>query len=102
VSPVEIETELLQLPSLQTALAVGVPDPSFGQLVVLCAVSKPGHAVSEEDVKDFLSGRIARYKVPRRVLFFEHEDLTMTGNAKIRTDDLRALAIARLAVEPPA
>jgi hypothetical protein len=35
------------------------------------------------------------------VLFFEESDLVLTGNAKIKTAELRALAVARLAAETP-
>jgi len=92
VSPVEIEETLLRHPGLTAALAVGVPHPTLGEMVVVCAVAHQGHRVDEDDVRAFLRGRIASYKIPRRVVFVEESDLTLTGNAKIRTDDLRALA----------
>ena len=97
VSPVEIETELLHHPGLASALAVGVPHPTLGQMVVVCAVSQPGSGVDEDAVRDFLRGRLASYKLPRKVLFFDEGELVLTGNAKIRVDELRRLATARLA-----
>jgi fatty-acyl-CoA synthase len=97
VSPVEIENELLRHPGLHSALAVGVPHPTLGQIVVVCAVAQPGSGVDEDDVREFLRGRIASYKLPRKVLFFEEDELVLTGNAKIRPDDLRRLATERLA-----
>ena len=48
-------------------------------------------------MRDFLRGRLASYKLPRRVLFFAEDELTLTGNAKIRADELRKLATERLA-----
>jgi len=92
VSPVEIEETLLRHPGLTAALAVGLPHPTLGEIVVVCAVAHHGHTVDEEDVRAFLRGRIASYKIPRRVVFVDESDLTRTGNAKIRTDELRALA----------
>jgi fatty-acyl-CoA synthase len=97
VSPVEIENELLRHPGLHSALAVGVPHPTLGQIVVVCAVAQPGTALDEDGVRDFLRGKLASYKLPRRVLFFDEDELVLTGNAKIRADDLRRLAAARLA-----
>jgi acyl-CoA synthetase (AMP-forming)/AMP-acid ligase II len=97
VSPVEIEVELLHHPGLHSALAVGVPHETLGEIVVVCAVALPGRDVDEDSVRDFLRGRIASYKIPRRVLFFGEDELVMTGTAKIRTDDLRRLAAERLA-----
>jgi acyl-CoA synthetase (AMP-forming)/AMP-acid ligase II len=66
-------------------------------MVVVCAVAQPGTHVDEDGVRDFLRGKIASYKLPRRVLFFGEDELVLTGNAKIRVDDLRRLAADRLA-----
>ena len=92
VSPVEIEETLLRHPGLKAGMAVGVPHPTLGEMVVVCAVAHDGHTVDEDDVRAFLRGRLASYKIPRRVVFVTDGDLTLTGTAKIRTDALRALA----------
>jgi fatty-acyl-CoA synthase len=99
VSPVEIENELLRHPGLKAAFAVGVPHETLGETVVVCAVAHLDRGVDEDDVRAFLRGRLASYKIPRRVLFFGEDDLVLTGNAKVRTDDLRRLAAERLAAE---
>lgn len=99
VSPVEIETELLHHPALKASGAIGVPHPTLGQAVVVVAVAQEGARVDEADVRGFLRGRIASYKIPRRVLFVREQELTLTSNAKIKPEDLRALAAARLASE---
>jgi fatty-acyl-CoA synthase len=96
VSPVELEETLLRHPGLKAALAVGIPDEKLGEMVVLCAVAHDGVRLGEDEVRDFLRGRVATYKIPRRVLFFDEHELSLTGNAKIRADDLRKLAINRL------
>jgi acyl-CoA synthetase (AMP-forming)/AMP-acid ligase II len=99
VSPVEIETVLLEHPGLKAALAVAVPHATLGEMVVLAAVVRDGVTVTEADVQEFLRGRLASYKIPRRVLFFAEADLVQTGNAKIKTAELRSLAVTRLAAE---
>jgi len=96
VSPVEVEEALLRHPGLKVALIVGVPDAALGEMVVACVVAHDGAGVDEEDVRGFLHGRVASYKIPRRVLFFAREDLSLTGNAKVRADALRDLAVTRL------
>jgi fatty-acyl-CoA synthase len=98
VSPVELEETLLRHPGLKAARAVGIPDEKLGEMVVLCAVAHDGVSVDEDDVRGFLRGRVASYKIPRRVLFFDEHELSLTGNAKIRADDLRKLAMSRLSV----
>jgi fatty-acyl-CoA synthase len=45
-----------------------------------------------------LKQRLASYKVPRRVLFVDEADLTLTGSAKVKTSALRELAAKRLAI----
>jgi fatty-acyl-CoA synthase len=96
VSPVEIETELLRHPALKVAAAVGVPHETLGQMVVVIAVAHDGAVVDEHGVRAFLRGRIASYKIPRRVVFVREDELSLTGNAKIRAEELRALAAGRL------
>jgi fatty-acyl-CoA synthase len=96
VSPVEIEETLLRHSGLKAALAVGIPDEKLGEMVVVCAVAHDGVSLDEDDVREFLRGRVATYKIPRRVLFFDERELSLTGNAKIRSDELRKLAIDRL------
>ncbi|HYU40001.1 MAG TPA: AMP-binding protein [Acidimicrobiia bacterium] len=96
VSPVEIEETLLRHPGLKAALAVGIPDEKLGELVVVCSVAHEGADVDEDDVRNFLRGRVATYKIPRRVLFFAEHELSKTGNDKIRAEELRKLAMNRL------
>ena len=99
VSPVEIEETLLRHPGLKRRWRSGVPHQTLGEMVVVCAGrAQHGAAVDEDGVRDFLRGRLAAYKMPRRVLFFDEDELSLTGNAKIRGDELRKLAMQRLSV----
>jgi fatty-acyl-CoA synthase len=99
VSPVEVESALEGLGSLRAGLAVGVPHPTLGEALVVCAVAAEGAAVAEDDVRGHLRARLAAYKVPRRVLFFRPDELRYTGNQKIQVGPLRELALARLRAE---
>jgi acyl-CoA synthetase (AMP-forming)/AMP-acid ligase II len=96
VSPVEVEEVLLRHPDLAACLVVGVPDEKYGELVVLLTATHPGREVTEEGVQEWLRGRIASYKVPRRVLFIDEAELETTANAKLRTDAARRLAARQL------
>lgn len=97
VSPVEIDETLKSFPGIKAVQTVGVPHDTLGELVVSCVVPHEGAVLEEAAIRDFLKQHLASYKVPRRVIFFGEQDLSQTGNAKIKTSDLRELAAKRLA-----
>ena len=70
--------------------------------MVTCIVAHRGTELSEEAVRSFAKERLASYKVPRRVLFFDESDLQLTGTSKVKTADLRKLASGRLEIEAAA
>ena len=96
VSPVEVEAALRGHPELRAALAVGVPHPSLGEALVLCAVAREDAAPDGDALRAYLRERLAPYKVPRFVLFFRPDELAYTGNQKIQLGPLREAALARL------
>jgi acyl-CoA synthetase (AMP-forming)/AMP-acid ligase II len=79
--------------------AVGVPHPVLGEIIVVCAVRAPGAQIEESELRTLLRGQLAAYKVPKRVLFFEADELNFTGTQKLQTAPLRELALARLRAE---
>ena len=78
---------------------VGVPHDMLGELVVTCVVAHEGASLDEAGIRSFAREQLASFKVPRRVLFFRDNEIELTGTAKIKTADLRALATKRLAGE---
>lgn len=78
-------------------MAVGVPHPTLGEAVVVCATQTTGERVTEDEVRSFLKERLSAYKVPRRVLFVDEDELTFTtSQQKVQLEALRVLAVARL------
>lgn len=96
VSPVEIDTVIAQCPGVKVTQTVGVPDELLGEVVVTCIVPQDDATLTEEQIRSFAKEQLASYKVPRRVLFFAEDELSMTGSAKVKTADLRKLAATRL------
>ena len=96
VSPVEVDGVLTQCPGVKIAQTVGVPHDTLGEMVVSCIVPQAGAALDEAAVRSFLRTRLAVYKVPRRVLFVDEEDVLLTGSAKIKAGALRELVSKRL------
>jgi fatty-acyl-CoA synthase len=96
VSPIEIDEVIRDIPGVKIAATVGVPDELLGELVVTCVVPHKGQSLTEDAIRGQAKQKLAAYKVPRRVLFFEEHELKTTGSAKIKTADLRQLAVERL------
>ncbi|MFG1237655.1 acyl-CoA synthetase [Xanthobacter autotrophicus DSM 597] len=71
VYPREVEEKVLTHPAIAEVAILGVPDPMWGEVGVAVCVPREGHAVSEEELIAFLDGKVARYKLPRRVHFWD-------------------------------
>jgi fatty-acyl-CoA synthase len=97
VSPLEVDEALAAYPGIKVARTVGVPHDSLGEMVVSCVVPREGERLDEEAIRAFLKARLASYKVPRRVLFVDEQDLALTGSAKVKLGELRELAVRLLA-----
>jgi fatty-acyl-CoA synthase len=96
VSPLEIDAVLATYPGVKIGRTVGIPHDTLGEIVVTCIVPHVDATLEEAAVREFLKERLASYKVPRRVLFFQESDFSMTGNAKVKSSSLRELATKRL------
>ncbi len=96
VSPAEINEVLNQHPAVQFCHTVGIPDATFGELVVACVLLRDGATADEGELQAFAKASLASYKVPRKVLFFEESELPLTGSNKVKLAELRALATVRL------
>jgi fatty-acyl-CoA synthase len=96
VSPIEIDGVLAGFPGLRIGRTVGVPHETLGEVVVTCVVPHDGVSLEEAAIRGFLKERLASYKVPRRVLFFREDELSMTGTAKVKSSRLRELAAKRI------
>jgi len=97
VSPPEIDAVLADCPGVKIAATVGIPHDTLGEMVVACIVPEVGVTLDESNVRAFVSQRLSSYKVPRRVLFMQESDLTLTGSNKVKLAPLRELATRRLA-----
>lgn len=99
VSPIEIDDIIRTAPGVKVSQTVGVPDDLLGELVVTCIVPQEDASLDEAGIQAFAKQKLASYKVPRRVLFFAEDELERTGSAKVKTSELRNLAVEKLAAE---
>jgi fatty-acyl-CoA synthase len=84
VMPKEIE-ELLSLhDGISEAVAVGVADERWGEMGVAIVVRSPGSDVTAEEIIGLCREKLARFKVPKRVLFLDRQELPITPTGKIQ------------------
>ncbi|HNN47771.1 MAG TPA: AMP-binding protein [Marmoricola sp.] len=77
VFPAEVENALARHSSVHEAAAIGVPDHEFGQRLRAFVVTVD--EVSEDDLKAWVKQQLARYKVPREIIFLEELPRNATG-----------------------
>ena len=79
IYPREIEEYLYRHPKVQDVQVVGLPDKKYGEELCAWIITKPGQALTEQDIRDFCKGQIAHYKVPRYIEFVTEFPMTVTG-----------------------
>ena len=85
VYPAEVENTLFALKGVADGAIVGAPDEKWGEVGVAFVVRDAGAALSEADVIDWFQGKVARYKIPARVVFIEELPRNATGKVLKRT-----------------
>lgn len=88
VYPKEVETELDALAGVLESAVFGVGHPDFGEGVTAVVVPKPAARLTEADLINALRQRLARYKIPKRVLIIE--ELPRNTMGKVQKSALRA------------
>jgi len=71
VFPREVEEIIYTHPAIAEAALIPQPDARLGEIPVAVVALKPGEALSEEELVEFLSDKLARFKVPRKVVIME-------------------------------
>ena len=69
IYPAEIESELHKMPGVADCAVFGIPDEEYGEAVCAIVQPQPERTLSEVDVRTYLRGRMAGYKVPKRIEF---------------------------------
>ena len=87
VFPREVEDLLADHPDVEEAAVIGVEDTEWGQRLKAFVVACNGKALSEQDVQEYVKSNLARYKVPREVVFMDELPRNATG--KVLKRELR-------------
>ncbi|MBI3278207.1 MAG: long-chain-fatty-acid--CoA ligase [Acidobacteria bacterium] len=88
ISSIEVEKAIFAHPGVFECAVVAAPDEKWGEVPVAIVVPKPDANLTTEELLQFLQGRLARFKLPRRIEF-SSEPLPKTGTGKIRKNVLR-------------
>lgn len=91
IYPQEIENALIEHPSVLDAAVIGVPDDEMGEIVMAVVEPVPGLEADDalrDELLDHLRGQIAKYKLPKRLVF--STDLPRTPTGKLVKGTLRA------------
>ncbi|WP_454615968.1 malonate--CoA ligase [Bradyrhizobium cenepequi] len=87
VYPKEIETEIDGMPGVVESAVIGVPHADFGEGVTAVVVRQPGAKIDEATVLNGLEGRLAKFKMPKRV--FVVDELPRNTMGKVQKNILR-------------
>jgi malonyl-CoA/methylmalonyl-CoA synthetase len=87
VYPSEVERELNALPGVAESAVIGLPHPDFGEAVTAIVIAERGATLDEASIRSTLELRLAKYKVPKRVLVTN--DLPRNAMGKIQKSALR-------------
>ena len=82
IYPKEIEDVLYGMEGILECAVIPVSDPKWGQVPVLCVVTTH----TEKDIVDYLLSRLAKYKVPKRIVYYD--TLPKNGMGKILRQEL--------------
>jgi acyl-CoA synthetase (AMP-forming)/AMP-acid ligase II len=79
ISPLEIDTVIMDHPAVAQVVTFGVPHDKLGEDVAAAVVLREGVACDERELRAFVSSRIADFKVPRRIVFLTEIPKGATG-----------------------
>jgi fatty-acyl-CoA synthase len=97
IYPREVEEFLYTHPDILDAQVIGVPDAKYGEELMAWIRMRPGAApLTAEKLREFCSGRLAHYKIPRYVHITDEFPMTVTG--KVRKVEMREKSVEILGI----
>jgi fatty-acyl-CoA synthase len=88
IYPAEVEDALYQHPAVAECAVIGVPDQTWGEVGRAIVVLRAGITAEPEQLLAFLIGRIAKFKIPKTVVFTD--TLPRTTSGKVVKRELRS------------
>jgi len=93
IYPREIEEKILLHPDISEVAVLGMPDPVWGEIGVAVCVAREGGSPDAQALLDWLDGKLARYKTPHRVVFWD--EMPKSAYGKITKKMIREALVER-------
>jgi fatty-acyl-CoA synthase len=94
VYPREVEEFLYTHPAIEDVQVIGVPDAKYGEELCAWVKVRAGSDLTTEQVREFCTGKIAHYKIPRYLRISDDFPMTVTG--KVQKFKMREVSVAEL------
>ncbi len=79
VSPREVDEVIMDHPAVQQVVTFAMPHDKLGEEIAAAVVLREGQSTDEKEIREFVAGRLADFKVPRKILFLEEIPKGPTG-----------------------
>jgi fatty-acyl-CoA synthase len=97
VYPREVEEFLYTHPDIEDVQVIGVPDVRYGEELCAWVKLRSGSSLTSEQVREFCTGKIAHYKIPRYVRMSDEFPMTVTG--KVQKFKMRETSVTELGLQ---
>ena len=87
IYPAEVEAVISEHSAVGSVAVIGVPDDKWGEVPQAIVTLREGESLTAEQLRSFLDGRLARYKIPKSMVVVE--EMPRTASGKIRKMELR-------------
>lgn len=82
VSPLEVDEVLMDHPAVAQVVTFAMPHHHLGEEVAAAVVIRDGQNISDRELREFVSGRLDDFKVPRKIIFLEEIPKGATGKVQ--------------------
>lgn len=79
ISPREIDDVLMDHPAVQQVVTFAMPDKKLGEEIAAAVVLREGAVATDQDLRKYVGSRLAKFKVPRKILFLDEIPKGATG-----------------------
>ncbi|RQM05493.1 hypothetical protein DH86_00001527 [Scytalidium sp. 3C] len=84
ISPIELDNVITRHPAVSEAVSFAIPDEMYGQEVGVAIVLKSGQKLGDQELKDWVADKVAKFKVPKKIYFTDNMPKTATGKIQRR------------------